>query len=82
MSPAFTSSGSRLPSSLGLKARREHLALLWLFLCGIRNDDRARVPSGFLKPLNDETVVERSDIHGCAFQTTCVGRIGSNLRFP
>ena len=46
------------------EARREHLALLRFFLRGIGNDDRARALLRFLEALNDDPVVERSDIHG------------------
>src|SRR5688572_17428763 len=46
------------------EASRQDLALLWLFLGGIRNDDGARALSRFLEALNDETIVKRSDIHG------------------
>ena len=81
VSPTLTSSGTRLPSSLDLaEAGREHGALLWFFLRGIRNDDRARALLGFLEALNDDAVVERSDIHDCELQTGVRDGSDSNVR--
>ena len=37
--------------------------MLWFFLGGIRDDDRAALLCGLLEALNDDSVVKRSDIH-------------------
>src|SRR5262249_11193447 len=47
-------------------ARGNHLALLRLFLCGIGDDDPADFLLAFLDALNNDAVVQRSDVHAFA----------------
>src|SRR6266852_6772948 len=46
----------------------DHLALLRLFLGGVGDDDSADLLFAFLKALNDEAVVEWSDMRGFGLQ--------------
>ena len=58
VSPSFTSSGWRLPSSLTLPwPDGDDLALLRLFLGGVGDDDPADLLLAFLDALNDDAVV-------------------------
>ena len=58
VSPAFTSSFTRSPSSLHLAvARGDHLAPLRFFLGGIRDDDAADLLFAFVEALNEYPVV-------------------------
>ena len=65
VSPAFTSSGTRLPSSLDFAvAGGDDLAPLRLFLGAVGDDDPADLLFAFVEALDDDAVVERFDIHG------------------
>ena len=55
----------RLPSSFDLAvAGGDDLALLGLFLGGVGDDDPADLLFAFLDALDDDAVVQRSDLHG------------------
>ena len=41
----------------------KHLALLWLLLGGVGNDNPADLLFAFLEAADDDTVVKRSDVH-------------------
>src|SRR4030095_10720387 len=51
-------------------------ALLRLFLGGVGDDDPADLLFAFVKALDDEAVVERSDIHGFRLQIDVTAWIG------
>ena len=54
----------RLPSSFDLAvAGGDDLALLGLFLGGVGDDDPADLLFAFLEALNNDAVVQRSDVH-------------------
>ena len=60
----MTSSATRLPSSFDLAvAGGDDLALLRLFLGGVGDDDPADLLFAFLDALDDDAVVQRSDVH-------------------
>ena len=67
----------RLPSSFDLAvAGGDDLALLRLFLGGVGDDDPADFLFAFLDALNNDAVVQRSDVH--ALCSVC--REGWSLR--
>ena len=75
VSPALTSSAMRLPSSLTLPAPDgDDLALLRLFLGGVRDDDPADFLFAFLDALDNDAVVQRSDVH--ALYSVCREGLG------
>src|SRR6202521_5445085 len=45
-------------------AHRDDLALLWLFLGGVRNDDSALALLFFLDAFDQNPIAQRSDFHG------------------
>ncbi len=64
LSPAFTSRGIFLPSSVDLAvADRDDLALLGLLLGGVRDDDPALLDLLLLLPLDENSVVQRTNLH-------------------
>ena len=64
-SPALTSSALILPVLVaGAGADGDDFALLRLFLGGVGNDDAAGGLGVFLEPLDDDAVVERTELHG------------------
>ena len=66
VSPAWASRGSTLPSSFDLAlAGGDDLALLGLFLGSVGDDDPADALLSFVQTLDDDPVVERSDLHAC-----------------
>ena len=64
VSPALTSSGDARAVVLDLAgADGDDLALLRLFLGGVGDDDPADLLFAFLEALDDDAVVQRSDVH-------------------
>ena len=62
LSPAFTSSGTRLPSSFDLAVTGgDDFALLRFFFRRVRDDDPADLLFAFLEALNNDAVVYGSD---------------------
>ena len=62
--------GNALAIVLGLAASgRDDFALLGFFLRRVGNDDSPDLLFAFFKALDDDAVVERSDIHGFELQT-------------
>ena len=59
----------RLPSSFDLAvADGDDLALLRLFLGGVGNDDAADLLFAFVDALDEDAVVQRSDIHASSLR--------------
>mgnify|MGYP003693942269 CR=1 FL=1 len=81
-SPALTSGRCRVPSSLTLPAPAAITCLAAAFLGRVGNDDPADLLFAFVKALDDDAVVERSDIHGFRLQIErdCVDRTQARPR--
>src|SRR5579871_697171 len=50
-------------------ASGDHLPLLWLLFSGVGDDDAANLLFAFVKALDEDAVVKRSDVHGCRLPT-------------
>jgi len=65
-SSIFTSEPEYLPKRILSPAfpHRDHLALLGLFLGGVRDDDAALLLLLLLQPLDKDAVMQRTNLHG------------------